>query len=82
MPRRKTRRTRQWVIRLPGKVLLVRSSRKPRVLRVVKRQTGSRKSIRLDRLRRALPPGKRISRSGIVYWETRRNRSDLPGRRT
>jgi len=26
-----------------------------------------------------LLPGKRISKSGKVYWETRKNRSDLKG---
>jgi hypothetical protein len=54
--------------------------RVPRVLKVIRRQTGRRKSLKLDRKRKALPPGKRISRTGRVYWETRRNRSDLPGR--
>jgi hypothetical protein len=47
------------------------------VLKVVKYQTGKRESLKLDRSRKALPPGKRISKSGKVYWETRRNRSDL-----
>lgn len=32
-----------------------------------------------DKKRRALPPGKRISRSGRVYYEYRKNRSDLSG---
>jgi len=30
----------------------------------------------------ALPPGKRVSRAGSIYWETRKNRSDNPGSRT
>lgn len=34
-----------------------------------------------DRKRDALPPGKRISKTGKVYWETRANRSDKPGRK-
>jgi len=51
--------------------------KKPKVLKVVKRQTGERKSLRLDRLRKALPPGKRRSKSGKIYYEYRRNRSDL-----
>jgi hypothetical protein len=51
--------------------------RKPKVLKVVKRQSGERKSLRLDRLRKALPPGKRRSKSGKIYYEYRRNRSDL-----
>lgn len=39
-------------------------------------QTGMIKDPLRDAARRALPPGKRISKSGKVYWETRRNRSD------
>jgi hypothetical protein len=54
-----------------------RKLRKPRVLKAVDYQTGKRASLKLDRKRKALPPGKRISRTGKVYWETRRNRSDL-----
>jgi hypothetical protein len=51
----------------------------PRVLKRVKYQTGKRKSIKKDKVRKALPPGLRVSRSGKKYWETRRNRSDLFG---
>ena len=43
------------------------------------KQTGFVKSITRDQGRRALPPGKRISKSGNVYWESRASRSDLPG---
>ena len=43
------------------------------------KQTGSVKSISRDQGRRALPPGKRISKSGNTYWESRASRSDLPG---
>ncbi len=32
-----------------------------------------------DSGRKALLPGKRISKSGKVYWETRKNRSDSKG---
>lgn len=32
-----------------------------------------------DASRKALMPGKRISKSGKVYWETRKNRSDAKG---
>jgi hypothetical protein len=54
------------------------TGKKRRVLKVVNYQTGKRKSIKLDRMRKALEPGKRVSKkSGKVYWETRRNRSDL-----
>jgi hypothetical protein len=67
-------------IEIPGLTTTKRKRRKlkkPRVLKVVRRQTGERASLKLDRKRKALPPGKRISRTGRVYWETRRNRSDL-----
>ena len=33
----------------------------------------------LDERRKALPSGKRVSKSGKVYWETRKNRSDKEG---
>ena len=40
------------------------------------------KSIKaLDDKRKALLPGKRISKTGNVYWETRKNRSDEKGKR-
>lgn len=39
-------------------------------------QRGKRKSVSRDLTRTALPPGKRISKSGNEYWETRKNRSD------
>jgi hypothetical protein len=48
-----------------------------RILKAVGYQTGKRKSLRMDRKRRALPPGKRRSRTGRIYWETRRSKSDL-----
>ena len=41
-------------------------------------QTGTRKSLARDRGRIAKLPGKRISKTGKVYWETRKNRSDAP----
>lgn len=71
----------RYLIRVGRKALMVRTARKPRVLKVVSRQTGSRKSISADRIRHAMLPGKRISRFGRVYWETRRNRSDRRGSR-
>jgi len=82
--KRKSRRSRvkSYLVRVGRKALLVRSARKPRVLRVVNRQTGSVKSISRDRIRRAMAPGKRMSRFGKIYYEYRRNRSDRPGRRT
>lgn len=41
-------------------------------------QTAKKKvNLLVDSERKALMPGKRISKSGKIYWETRRNRSDL-----
>ena len=42
------------------------------------RQTGSSKTTR-DLKKRALPPGRRVSAAGNVYYERRKNRSDKPG---
>ena len=42
----------------------------------VLKQTGNRKSVVRDMGRKALLPGQRISKTGKVYWETRKNRSD------
>ncbi len=44
-------------------------------------QTGKVKDLKRDLSRRAKLPGKRVSRSGKTYWETRANRSDAPGKR-
>jgi len=41
-------------------------------------QVGRSNLIR-DIARKALAPGKRISKTGKIYWETRKNRSDLSG---
>ncbi len=38
-------------------------------------------TVKIDAKRRALAPGKRISSSGKIYWETRKNRSDRPGKK-
>jgi len=47
-----------------------------RNLRVLK-QTGKADTEKdIDSKRKALLPGKRISKNGKVYWETRANRSD------
>lgn len=43
-------------------------------------QTG-RTTIPVDLVKRALLPGKRMSASGKIYWETRKNRSDKKGSR-
>lgn len=41
-------------------------------------QTGSRKSIKADKGRKARKPGYRKSKSGKKYYEARKNRSDIP----
>lgn len=47
-------------------------------LKVSDKQIG--KSIKsIDSKRKALKPGKRISKSGNIYYESRKNRSDLSG---
>ncbi len=38
-------------------------------------------TVKIDAKRKALAPGKRISSSGKVYWETRKNRSDSVGKK-
>ncbi len=40
------------------------------------KQTGKRISITRDKGRMAKLPGKRVSKRGKIYWETRKNRSD------
>jgi hypothetical protein len=51
---------------------------KKRKTKLLKRlpQTGKKISRKMDKQRKALPPGKRKTAWGTVYWETRRNRSD------
>ncbi len=41
-------------------------------------RTGYIKNIERDKTRVAKLPGKRISRTGHIYYEKRKNRSDLP----
>ena len=48
------------------------------VLKVLE-QTGKRFSVPRDAGRGAEMPGKRISSTGKIYWETRKNRTDNPG---
>jgi len=56
------------------------SAFKGQVIKVME-QTGTRKSLIRDMGRVAKLPGKRISASGKIYWETRKNRSDAPIKR-
>ena len=41
-------------------------------------QTGTSNKKR-DKARKAMPPGKRISKTGKIYYESRRSRSDIYG---
>lgn len=40
-------------------------------------QVKNTKDIVRDLSREAVMPGKRISKNGKIYWETRQNRSDM-----
>ena len=62
-----------------GKISAAKKYGRPYVLRVVKKRTGRIRSLKRDRKRSAMPPGWRVSKRGRVYYEARRNRSDLPG---
>jgi len=53
---------------------LVSLKRNLRVLKQVGKSNLSR-----DMKRKALMPGKRISKTGHIYWEDRKNRSDARG---
>jgi len=48
----------------------------PCVLEEVDYQLGDTDKA-LDKLRLALPSGKRMSKEGNIYWELRANRSDV-----
>lgn len=52
--------------------------KKPQVVYKRDRQVGSSNVYR-DSRRKAMPPGKRISKTGKIYYEMRRNRSDKVG---
>ncbi len=45
----------------------------------VTEQTG-KTTVKIDAKRKALAPGKRRSSAGNIYYENRKNRSDLPGK--
>ena len=49
-----------------------------RVTRIL-RQRGHT-NIPIDRTRKAIGSGRRVSKTGHVYWETRKNRSDQIGK--
>jgi len=54
--------------------------RKPVVLKRSRTQTG-KSNIKSDRKRVAMAPGKRSSKNGNIYYEKRRNRSDMNKRK-
>ena len=65
---------------MPKKKRKIKRSKKPHksvVVAVSYRQKGRSKSPKRDRMWKALPPGKRVSPSGKVYYEYRANRSDI-----
>lgn len=54
---------------------LLKDTRKSKVKFASEHQTG-KSNLKIDKRRKALPPGKRVSKSGNVYYEYRKNRSD------
>lgn len=48
------------------------------VEKVLEQVPKTRKDVLRDAARSARLPGKRVSKTGKVYWETRQNRSDKP----
>lgn len=48
----------------------------PTELKIIETQSGKMGNKMMDLARKAMHPGKRVSKSGNVYWETRKNRSD------
>jgi len=64
---------------------LAKAKNRPYVVRSIKRgRTGVIRNRKKDyrwgirKNKKALPPGWRVSRSGKLYYEARRNRSDSP----
>lgn len=55
---------------------LARKKKMPIVLKKTKTQIGKSK-VKFDVRLGAMPPGRRISKSGKVYFEYRKNRSDV-----
>ncbi len=44
-----------------------------------KKTYETKRGLKQDKARKALPPGWRVSKDGELYYEDRRNRSDMPG---
>ena len=51
----------------------------PRMVKRVKYQRG-KSNTKADKKRRAMPSGLRRSKTGNLYWETRKNRTDKKNR--
>ena len=49
-------------------------TKKPKLIKRLKQHGKS--NIKADKKRKALPPGRRVSKTGKKYTETRKNRSD------
>jgi len=72
------RKKRGQTARRSGQSTLGQYGRK--VLKATYRQTGKSNEAR-DKKRSAMQPGKRRSARGRIYWETRKNRSDIRGKK-
>jgi hypothetical protein len=68
------------VLKITSQRATAQQTGKGRTIKVLE-QTGTRKSLHKDRQFKAKLPGERISATGNIYWETRRNRSDVKGKR-
>lgn len=79
MAKKKATRKRRAGAKVRAKVRVKAKVKGPAVLSKASHQSGASRNPALDAKRMALPPGKRVSRTGRIYWETRRNRSDLEG---
>jgi len=62
------------MLRKPIKPIILRDRG---IIKILK-QTG-KSDLSVDKTKTARLPGKRISRTGKIYWETRRSRSDKLG---
>lgn len=48
-------------------------------IRVLPQTAKDKTNKKIDAARKALAPGKRVSKTGKIYWETRASRSDAKG---
>ena len=62
------------------KVKVLTKVKGPAVLKASKHQIGTTNEKR-DKSRKAMKPGKRVSKKGNIYYEYRRNRSDKSPRK-